>query len=137
RSDIFSFGAVMYEMASGRRPFSGTSAVETMNAVLKEEPPDISTIRSVPPEFERILRHCLEKAPEERFQSARDIVFALKSLEQGSSARLRTVAGPRTVSIRRWALPAGVLAAAVIAAVTFWAGRGAGRREARSHPPSF
>ncbi len=71
RSDIFSFGAVTYEMATGKRPFSGTSAVETMNAVLKEEPPEISTIRSVPPEFERIVRHCLEKSPPRANPAAR------------------------------------------------------------------
>jgi dipeptidyl aminopeptidase/acylaminoacyl peptidase len=137
RSDIFSFGAIMYEMATGKRPFSGSSAVETMNAVLKEDPPEISTIRSVPPEFERIIRHCLEKAPEERFQSARDIVFALKSLEQGSSARLRTVGGPKAFSVRRWVLPAAVFAAAAGVAVSFWVGRGTGERRARSNPPSF
>jgi Tol biopolymer transport system component len=137
RSDIFSLGAVTYEMATGKRPFSGTSAVETMNAVLKEEPPEISTIRSVPPEFERILRHCLEKAPEERFQSARDIVFALKSLEQGSSAHVRASAGLRTVSVRRWALPAAIAAAALAAAAAFRAGRDAGERRARANPPSF
>jgi eukaryotic-like serine/threonine-protein kinase len=135
RSDIFSFGSVMYEMATGKRPFSGSSAVETMNAVLKEDPPEISTIRSVPPEFERILRHCLEKVPEERFQSARDIVFALKSLEQGSSTRLKAVGG--TLSVRRWALPATIAAAAVVASLAFWAGRGSGERRARSNPPSF
>ncbi len=137
RSDIFSFGAVTYEMATGKRPFSGTSAVETMNAVLKEEPPEISTIRSVPPEFERIVRHCLEKSPEERFQSARDIVFALQSLGQGSSTRLRAVGGAGTISVRRWALPAGILAAVAAAALAYWAGRGAGERRARSNPPSF
>ena len=137
RSDIFSFGAVTYEMATGKRPFSGNSAVETMNAVLKEDPPEISTVRSVPPGFERILRHCLEKSPEERFQSAHDIVFALRSLEQDSSARLRPVGGARTIAVRRWALPAGVVAAAAIAAAAFWIGQGAGERRARSNPPSF
>ena len=137
RSDIFSLGAVSYEMATGKRPFSGNSAVETMNAVLKEDPPEISTIRSVPAEFERILRHCLEKSPEERFQSAHDIVFALKSLEQSSTSRSRAVGGGGTISVRRWALPAGVLAAVAAAALAFWAGSGAGERRARSNPPSF
>ncbi|MGH9443898.1 MAG: protein kinase domain-containing protein, partial [Thermoanaerobaculia bacterium] len=137
RSDIFSFGAVTYEMATGKRPFSGTSAVETMNAVLKEDPPEMSTIRSVPPEFERILRHCLEKSAEERFQSARDIVFAFQALGQDSSARLRAVGGSGTISVRRWAPPVGVLAVAAVAAIAFWAGSGAGARRARSSPPSF
>ena len=137
RSDIFSLGAVAYEMATGKRPFSGNSAVETMNAVLKEEPPEISTIRTVPAEFERILRHCLEKSPEERFQSAHDIVFALKSLEQSSSSRIRGVGGVGTIFVRRWAVPAGILAAIAVAVLAFRAGSGAGERRARSNPPSF
>jgi len=61
RSDIFSLGSVLYEMATGRRAFKGDSAIETMNAVLKEDPPENSTMRGVPPDFDRIVRHCLEK----------------------------------------------------------------------------
>ena len=64
RSDIFSFGAILYEMVAGRRAFKGDSAVETMNAVLKEEPPDLDPAQlKVSPGMERIIRHCLEKIP--------------------------------------------------------------------------
>jgi len=76
RSDIFSFGSILYEMLSGRRAFKGDSAVETMSAILKSEPPDLAeSNRSLNPAFERIVRHCLEKRPGERFQSARDLAF--------------------------------------------------------------
>ncbi|HET9792966.1 MAG TPA: protein kinase, partial [Thermoanaerobaculia bacterium] len=135
RSDIFSFGAVAYEMSTGSRPFSGASAVETMNAVLRDDPPEISTIRSVPPEYDRIVRHCLEKEREERFQSARDIVFALKSLDGGSSSRVGTVG--RVRAPRRWAAPALAVAALVAAAAAFRIGRVSGERAARANPPSF
>ncbi len=81
RADIFAFGAILYEMLSGRRAFRGESAVEAMSAILKEEPPDLSeTNRTIPPALERIVRHCLEKNPEERFQSARDLAFDLDAL---------------------------------------------------------
>src|SRR4030095_7045497 len=70
RSDIFSFGAILYEMLSGRRAFHGESAAETMSAVLKEDPPELSdTNRSVSPALERLVNHCLEKNPEARFHS--------------------------------------------------------------------
>src|ERR1022692_1229399 len=76
RSDLFSFGAILYEMLSGRRAFRGETSVETMSAILKEEPPEFTeTNRTVPPALERIVRHCLEKNPEERFQSARDVAL--------------------------------------------------------------
>src|SRR6202021_2126735 len=72
RSDIFAFGAILYEMLSGKRAFHGDSAADTMSAILKEEPPELSeTNRNVSPALERIVRHCLEKNPAERFQSAR------------------------------------------------------------------
>src|SRR6266540_506617 len=81
RSDIFSFGAILYEMLSGRRAFHGESAAETMSAILKEDPPELSdTNRSVSPALERLVNHCLEKNPEARFHSARDLAFALESL---------------------------------------------------------
>ena len=81
RADIFSFGAVLYEMLSGRRAFHGDSAIETLNAILKEEPPAITDANpNIAPALERVVWHCLEKAPERRFQSASDVAFALESL---------------------------------------------------------
>src|SRR5712692_6434001 len=85
RSDIFSFGAILYEMLSGKRAFHGDSAAETMSAILREEPPDLSvTNQSVSPGLERIVRHCLEKNPEQRFHSAHDLAFDLSALSGAS-----------------------------------------------------
>ena len=68
RSDIFSFGAILYEMLSGRRAFHGESAAETMSAILKEDPPELSdTNKRVSPALERLVNHCLEKNPEHGF----------------------------------------------------------------------
>jgi eukaryotic-like serine/threonine-protein kinase len=78
RSDIFSFGLIMYEMATGRAAFSKSSTVETMHAILTEEPPEISG--SVPRTFASVLQRCLEKEPARRFQSAADLGFALTVL---------------------------------------------------------
>jgi serine/threonine protein kinase/Tol biopolymer transport system component len=108
RSDIFSFGSVLYEMLSGRRAFRGDSAVETMNAILKEDPADLSaTNRNLPPALERIVSHCLEKHPEERFQSARDIAFGLEQLS-GSSTPTGVTSIPRRRRHWRPALAAGL-----------------------------
>src|SRR5215510_6710590 len=86
RSDIFAFGAILYEMLSGRRAFHGESTAETMSAVLREDPPELSaTNKSVSPGLERLVNHCLEKNPEARFHSARDVAFALEALS-GSAA---------------------------------------------------
>jgi WD40 repeat protein len=85
RSDIFSFGVVFYEMLTGRRPFGGDSAVETMNAILKEDPPPLTIgDAALAPSLRRIAEHCLEKEPAERFQSARDLAFNLEALRAGS-----------------------------------------------------
>src|SRR6202011_1976930 len=81
RSDIFSFGAILYEMLSGQRAFHRDSAAETMSAILREEPPDLSvTNQGISPGLERIVRHCIEKNPEQRFHSAHDVPFALEAL---------------------------------------------------------
>ena len=96
RSDLFSFGAILYEMLSGVRAFHRDSAAETMSAILREEPPDLSaTNKSVQPGLERIVRHCLEKNPEERFYSARDLAFDLEALSglSGTTAAA-SVRGP-------------------------------------------
>ena len=95
RADIFSFGVILYEMLSGQRAFQGESLAETMTAILKEEPPDLTEINSkVPPQLERIVRRCLEKKPERRFQSTSDLCFAIEALSTPSGLRLDTAALP-------------------------------------------
>ena len=129
RSDIFSFGAVLYEMVSGKRAFHGESSVETMSAILKEEPPDLAeTNRNVSPALERIVRHCLEKNPAERFQSARDVAFNLEALTDiSSSSRGGIRALPDEPATRRWLLPllGGLLLLASWAGIYRFSHRGA------------
>jgi serine/threonine protein kinase/Tol biopolymer transport system component len=86
RSDIFSFGAILYEMLSGKRAFRGESSAETMSAILREDPRELSeTQKTINPALERVVQHCLEKNPEERFHSASDLAFAIQALS-GSAA---------------------------------------------------
>lgn len=90
RSDIFSFGAVVYEMMSGTRAFSRDSAVETMTAIVKEDPPSLcDSDAHLPIAVDQLTRHCLEKNPDDRFQSAKDLTFALRVLLDGSDSRTR------------------------------------------------
>ncbi len=121
RTDIFSFGAVLYEMLSGRRAFLADTGIETMNAILKEDPPEISQSgRQIPPALERIVSHCLEKKPEERFQSARDLAFDLGSLSTVAAQR-STVEAPPMAS--HWPLRLGLSLGGLLALVlAFWAG---------------
>ncbi len=132
RSDIFALGAILYEMLAGRRAFARDTAVETLNAILKEEPPDLTATNKVlPPALDRIVRHCLEKKPEERFSSARDLVFDLQGLSEMSTER--RVAPPQQ---RRRVLTAS------LALVLAWllTGTGAfvlGRRTATTPQPTF
>jgi len=134
RSDIFSFGAVLYEMFSGQRAFQGNSAVETMNAILKEDPPEISaTNPNVLPTIQRIIQHCLEKSVEERFQSARDIGFALEALSGPSGTTAAAQAVTPALSRRRWArLLIPVTLAALLTAGIF-----IGRPLWKNSPPAF
>ncbi len=88
QADIFSFGVILYEMLSGKRTFGGESAIEVMNAILKEEPPDLGeTNAKISPALDKIVRRCLEKKPERRFQSASDLGFALEALSTTSGAQ--------------------------------------------------
>lgn len=113
RTDIFALGTVLYEMLSGQRPFEGDSAVETMNAILKEDPPEFETAdKKTPPALERLMRRCLEKDREQRFQSAKDLTFALDSISAGGGQSQAIEAVP--AKRRRWPI---ALAVAVIAAM--------------------
>ena len=95
RSDLFALGVVLYEMLTGRRAFAHGSAVETMSAILREEPPEIESLsEKFSPALARLLQHCLEKRPDERFQSARDLAFDLRSLASGGSASERSGRAP-------------------------------------------
>src|SRR5215813_463629 len=103
RSDIFSFGAVLYEMASGKRAFRGDSSVETLNAILKEDVAELPLSGAhASPGLERIIRRCLEKKPERRFQSASDLAFALEALSAASGSLPETSLMNDRVS--RWRL---------------------------------
>jgi len=134
RSDIFSFGAILYEMISGKRAFHGESSADTMSAILKEEPPELSeTARNVPAGLERIVRHCLEKNPSQRFHSAGDLAFDLESLTEisatsnKSGAQVAVQEAEGAKSPRKLASVAGamVLAGALIS-LGWWVGRGGG-----------
>jgi eukaryotic-like serine/threonine-protein kinase len=108
RSDLFSLGAILYEMAAGRRAFQGDSSIAVMNAILKDEPVDLPA--AVPPVLDRIIRRCLEKDPAHRFQSASDLRFALEmSAAAATTAPVQSQTRWRRVAIAL--LAAGVLAA--------------------------
>jgi eukaryotic-like serine/threonine-protein kinase len=134
RSDIFAFGAILYEMISGKRAFHGETSADTMSAILKEEVPELSeTARNVPAGLERIVRHCLEKHPSQRFHSAGDLAFDLESLTEISATSSKSgaqaaVAQVRDEESRRKIFSvAGVIAlAAAMIGLGWWLGRGRG-----------
>jgi eukaryotic-like serine/threonine-protein kinase len=134
RSDIFAFGAIVYEMLSGQRAFHGETAADTMSAILATDPPDLAAAdRHIPPALGRIVDRCLEKSPPARFKSADDLAFALENAAGGSSsnAAVETVASTpvRATRIRpriAQALAVFILATAAFLAGTWWtAGRDA------------
>ena len=133
RSDLFSFGAVLFEMLTGKRAFARASASDTMAAVLRDDPPEVEgTSRPVPPALLRIVRHCLEKSPEQRFHSAHDVAFALQSLSTAEAAAPLTVPFERRnrrVTLAWASLGAVLLAAAGAAGWTF--------RGGAAPPPTF
>src|SRR5216684_6796309 len=130
RSDIFSFGAILYEMVSGKRAFHGETAADTMSAILKEEVPELSeTARNVPPGLDRIVRHCLEKSPTQRFHSAGDMAFDLEALTEisatgKSGAQAAAAQATHSESRRKLAWAAALIAlAAAMAGLGWWLGR--------------
>ena len=141
RSDIFAFGAILYEMISGKRAFHGETTADTMSAILKEETPELSeTARHVPAGLERIVRHCLEKNPSQRFHSAGDLAFDLEALTEISASGSKSgaqaaVAQARGAESRRkLASLAGVIAlAAAMIGLGWWLGRSGGA----ATPPEY
>jgi eukaryotic-like serine/threonine-protein kinase len=119
RADIFAFGAILYEMLARQRAFKKPTTAETMAAILHEDPPDISQIAAgTSPALLRIVRRCLEKKPEQRFQSASDLAFALEALSVSSVLQKPGVAAiPRWRA--SWTWPAAVGVVALLAAILF------------------
>ncbi|MBV8673503.1 MAG: serine/threonine-protein kinase [Acidobacteriaceae bacterium] len=121
RTDIFAFGAILYEMLTGRRAFQRSTSAETMTAILNDEPPAIShTGANIPPALQRVVHRCLEKTPEQRFHSASDLAFALDALsDSGASPAVgtqqQTSKSPRRTLV--WTIP---LLAVILLAGTAW-----------------
>jgi serine/threonine-protein kinase len=123
RADIFAFGVILYEMLSGRRAFRGETAMDTLTAILKEDPPDLpSAERHIPPALERIVDRCMEKNPSARFKSADDLAFALEAFSSHSDQRMAPALA--ATSRRRWMRTIGVAsliaATAALAAYVAW-----------------
>ena len=134
RADIFALGIVLFEMATGRRPFSGDSSAALVSSILRDTPPTVTEINdSLPRHLARIIQHCLEKDPDARYQSAKDVRNELKSLRREvDSGEVATGSGPVTIAAGstrpgkrswRWAI-AGAAAVAILA-TGWWIGRGA------------
>jgi Tol biopolymer transport system component len=122
RADMFAFGAVLYETLSGERAFKGETAADTMTAILAKDPRDLDAAGlSIPPALDRIVRRCLEKSPDLRFQSATDLAFALETLStvSSSSSAALDAAGPARRARAGW-LPWSVAALAIVAAAASW-----------------
>jgi Tol biopolymer transport system component len=123
RADIFAFGAILYEMLSGKRSFQRPTAPETMTAILNDDPPGISEIApNIPPGLQRVVHRCLEKNPEQRFHSASDLGFALEALSDSGSAQTPAIGVPPSARPRRtlvWSI--GAIAVVALAALAyFW-----------------
>jgi len=128
RCDQFAFGAVLYEMAAGNRPFGGSSAIETLSAILRDEPPPLASASpSTPPPLRWIIERCIAKSPDQRYASTRDLARDLRGLSDhlseasGLAAPIAAAAAPaRPRAIRLAAVAAGIL---VALALTFYAGK--------------
>jgi eukaryotic-like serine/threonine-protein kinase len=121
RSDVFSFGAVLYEMATGRRAFSGSSTAEVLVALLKEQPKAPSeVVPDLPKELDRLIHRCLQKEPARRFQHTADVKLELEQIREDSETGRKPAPAPSADRKRRPWLAAGVAVALVLAAATWW-----------------
>ena len=122
RTDIFAFGAILYEMLTGKRAFQRSTSAETMTAILNDDPPGISQIvQTIPSGLQRVVHRCLEKNPEKRFQSASDLAFALEALsDSGSGPLVATAHGSRSRWIRAAVAGALVAFGALLIAFAWW-----------------
>jgi eukaryotic-like serine/threonine-protein kinase len=121
-ADVFAFGTILYEMLTGKRAFKKTTSVETMNAILNEDPLPISALTpSIPLALQRIVHRCLEKNPEQRFQSASDLAFALEALSDAGASSATVPADARKLPVR-WMYPliVGAIIAAALLAIAWW-----------------
>jgi eukaryotic-like serine/threonine-protein kinase len=120
RADIFALGAVLYEMLTGKRAFARSTSAETMTAVLQDDPPAISqVVKAAPPGLQRVVQRCLEKRPEQRFQSSSDLAFALEALsDSGSTPAVAMAQSSRPRWF--WLVAAGLLAAVAVLVVASW-----------------
>jgi serine/threonine protein kinase len=118
RADIFSFGTTLYEMLAGRQPFKGASSVQTMIAILKDEPSEImpTSEQEISPALRSIVRHCLEKDRNQRFQSAKDLTFALSVSGSGITKMQTEAAFHRSGHQNVWGLAIALLAVLVVIA---------------------
>ena len=122
RSDIFSFGAILYEMITGRRAFQGDSAVAILTAVLREEPKPVNqVVEGLPAELEHIVRRCLRKDPERRWQSIADVRVALReALEESASGESTEMVGPAQRRVRQATIVSGLFACLAALALAVW-----------------
>jgi TolB-like protein/Flp pilus assembly protein TadD len=125
RSDIFSLGCILYEMVTGSRPFSGGTGAETLAAILRDEPADPTRSgRPMPADLAGVIRHCLEKRPDKRFQTARDLGFALKAILAGTPATAPALAPVSRGGRRRFVAITAAGAVIVLGAVLLVVTRG-------------
>ena len=121
RTDIFAFGAILYEMLAGKRAFHRSTSAETMTAILNDEPPSISQIvQAASPGLQRVIHRCLEKNPEQRFQNASDLAFALEALSDASSTATSPVTVSTASSSKHVWLAAVAGLVVLVAALLFW-----------------
>ena len=121
RADLFAFGAILYEMLTGRRAFHGATSADTMNAILSQDPPELlSAPGGIPPAMTAVIRRCLEKDVRHRFQSARDLAFALEAIAREGLSGSAPVAMPASRRFRPLAALAMAVVVTAAAALGVW-----------------